>query len=247
MSELSSSRARESVAPSTSEPISSSEAKVVRPRPLKWYNRLAASLIYFLIESVSLTLRIRWDSGERVVPVPTDGAAILCTWHNRLALSLIVYRRYLGRVAQGHKMAAIVSASKDGGVLARVLEHFKAQPVRGSTSRRGPQALLELTSWANKGYDVAITPDGPRGPRYVIQPGVIAVAQLTGLPIIPMCWELKWKICLKSWDRFQIPLPFSRGIIRRGEPIYIGREASEEEREAARLKLETALQKMTVD
>lgn len=220
--------------------------KVVTPRPLKWYDRLAASLIYFLIESVSLTLRIRWDSGKRVEVLPNE-AAILCTWHNRLALSLIVYRRYLARMKEGHRMAAMVSASKDGGVLARVLEHFDAQPVRGSTSRRGPQALLELTSWAEKGYDLAITPDGPRGPCYVVQHGVIAVAQLTGLPIVPMSWQMKWKFCLKSWDRFQIPLPFSRGIVRRGKPIYISREASEQEREAARLELETELKRITTD
>src|SRR6266581_1213195 len=88
--------------------------KIISPQPLKWYDRLVASLIYFLIESVSSTLRMRWDSGHRVAAVPADHAAILCTWHNRLALSLVVYRRYLGRMKQGHRMAAMVSASKDG-------------------------------------------------------------------------------------------------------------------------------------
>ena len=233
--------------PKSPDANSTSNAKLVTPHPLKWYDRLAASLIYLLIESVSLTLRMRWDSDNFLAALPADQAAILCTWHNRLPLSLIVYRRYLGRMKQGHRLAGIVSASKDGGILARVFERFGGQPVRGSTSRRGPQALLELTSWAQKGYDLAITPDGPRGPRYVIQPGVIAVAQLTGLAIIPMCWEVKWKICLKSWDRFQIPLPFTRGIIRMGQPIYVSRDGSDQEREAVRLKLETELRKITVD
>ena len=82
-------------------------------------------------------------------------------------------------------MAAMVSASKDGGFLASILECFGVQPVRGSSSRRGPQALLELTGWAERGYDLAITPDGPRGPRYVVQEGIIALAQVTGLPIVP--------------------------------------------------------------
>ena len=80
----------------------------------------------------------------------------------------------------------MVSASRDGGILAGILEQFGVKPVRGSSSRRGPQALLEMTTWAERGYDLAITPDGPRGPRYKVQEGVISAAQLTGLPIVPV-------------------------------------------------------------
>jgi lysophospholipid acyltransferase (LPLAT)-like uncharacterized protein len=220
---------------------------VVTPRPLKWSNRVAASAIYALIEAVSLTVRMRWAPESRPDRLPREQPTILCTWHNRLALSLIVYRRYLQRPAQDHQLAAIVSASKDGGIVARVLEHFGVQPVRGSSSRRGPQALLELTTWAERGYDLAITPDGPRGPRYVVQPGVISLAQLTGLPIFPLSWHLSWKICLKSWDQFQIPLPFSSGIMRLGEPVFVARDASEAQREAARVQLEDQLRKLTID
>ncbi len=220
---------------------------VVTPRPLRWYDRLAASTVYGLIELVSSTLRMRWSSDSHLERLPSAEPAILCTWHNRLALSLIVYRRYLRRPKQGQRLAAIVSASKDGGVVARILEHFAVQPVRGSSSRRGPQALLELTTWAEKGYDLAITPDGPRGPRYIVQPGVISLAQLTGLPIFPMAWDLQWKVSLKSWDGFQIPFPFSRGVIHLGEPVSVPREASHDEREAARLSLEERLRKLTVD
>jgi lysophospholipid acyltransferase (LPLAT)-like uncharacterized protein len=223
-------------------------SKVVTPRPLKWYDRLAASIIYASIEVVSLTLRIRWDPENPLERLASAGKpVILCTWHNRLALSLVVYRRFLRRVEKGHHLAAIVSASKDGGIVARILEHFGVQPVRGSSSRRGPQALLELTSWAERGYDLAITPDGPRGPRYIVQPGVISLAQLTGLPVFPMSWYVHRKICAKSWDGFQVPLPFSSGIIRLGQSISVPREASEEQREGARLQLEEQLRKMTTD
>src|SRR4029077_6679252 len=89
-------------------------------------------------------------------------------------------------------LAAIVSASKDGGFLAAILENFNVQPVRGSSSRRGRQAVLELISWAERGYDLAITPDGPRGPRYIAQEGATALAQLTGHPIIPASMNVKW-------------------------------------------------------
>jgi lysophospholipid acyltransferase (LPLAT)-like uncharacterized protein len=144
-------------------------------------------------------------------------------------------------------MAAMVSASKDGGLLARVLELHGVQPVRGSTSRRGRQALLELVTWAERGYDLAITPDGPRGPCYVIQDGIIALAQLTGLPIIPVAYHLTSKIRLRSWDRFQIPLPFTGCHISFAPPIRVAREASEEEREGLRQQLEDRLRSVTDD
>ena len=147
---------------------------LVTPHPLKWYQRLAASTIYGLIEAVAFTQRYRWEYHPDVLR--KAGPFIFCIWHNRLPLCLIIYRDYLRRKQRSHQIAAIVSASKDGGVVAHILEHFGVQPVRGSSSRRGPQALLELTTWAERGYDLAITPDGPRGPRYIVQPGALALA-----------------------------------------------------------------------
>ena len=141
----------------------------------------------------------------------------------------------------------MVSASKDGGFLTAILERFKVQPVRGSSSRRGPQALLELTTWAERGYDLAITPDGPRGPCYVVQEGIMSLAQITGLPILPASYNLNWKIRPKSWDRFQIPLPFSRCEIRVEKPIRVPREASDAERENLRLQLKETLKRLSKD
>jgi lysophospholipid acyltransferase (LPLAT)-like uncharacterized protein len=223
-----------------------SAASIVKPHRLKWHQRVAASLIYCLIQTVAWTLRYRWEYAPEVLE-KHNGPVIFCIWHNRLPLSLIMYGHYARQKQQPHRMAAIVSASKDGGVVARILEHFGVQPVRGSSSRRGPQALLELTSWAERGYDLAITPDGPRGPRYVIQPGAVALAQLTGQPLVPVSYHLSWKICLKSWDLFQIPLPFSRTIMKFGQPVRIPREIPEEQRELFRQELEKRLLELTVD
>jgi lysophospholipid acyltransferase (LPLAT)-like uncharacterized protein len=141
----------------------------------------------------------------------------------------------------------MVSASKDGGFLAAILECFGVQPARGSSSRRGPQALRELTSWARRGYDIAITPDGPRGPRYVVQEGVLALAQLTELPVVPISYNLSWKICLNSWDKFQIPLPFSRCEVIFDAPIHIPRSTSETGREKFRQHLERVLKDISKD
>jgi lysophospholipid acyltransferase (LPLAT)-like uncharacterized protein len=141
----------------------------------------------------------------------------------------------------------MVSASRDGGLLSRVLELFGVQPVRGSSSRRGAQALREMVSWAVAGYDLAITPDGPRGPCYEVQEGVISTAQLTGLAVVPVSYYLNWKIRAKSWDRFQIPLPFTRCDVFVGKPIRVPREASDAERELLRKELERALREISRD
>jgi lysophospholipid acyltransferase (LPLAT)-like uncharacterized protein len=144
-------------------------------------------------------------------------------------------------------MAAMVSASRDGGFLAGILDSYGIKPVRGSSSRRGSQALLELTSWAERGYDLAITPDGPRGPRYTVQDGVISLAQITGLPIIPASYSLSWRWQAKSWDGFLIPLPFARWEIVAGKMMRVPREATDAEREALRQQLETELREITRD
>jgi lysophospholipid acyltransferase (LPLAT)-like uncharacterized protein len=219
---------------------------VVVPHRLKWHQRLVASLIYSAIRLISATLRWRWELHPELVKADL-GPVIFGVWHNRLCLALTMYERFMEQRRRQPRMAAIVSASRDGGMVARILEHFGVQPVRGSTSRRGPQALLELTTWAERGYDLAITPDGPRGPRYVVQHGLVSLAGLTGLPIIPASFELKWKISLKSWDRFQVPIPFSLCVVRGGAPIRVPPIRSDAEREKFRREIEESLRRVTVD
>lgn len=219
----------------------------VVPHAVTWPGRLAAALIYLLLRAVAATLRFRLEDESGLVTRHEEGPLIFCTWHNRLALSLILYRKYFSRRDPTRCLAAMVSASKDGGLLARILEHFGTQPVRGSSSRRGPQALLELTTWAERGYDLALTPDGPRGPCYVVQDGIIALAQLTGLAILPVAYHLNWKICLKSWDRFQIPMPFAVCRVAVGPAVHIPREASDAERAEWRRKLEQQMRALARD
>lgn len=214
---------------------------VVAPHGLKWHGRVAAAFIYFTVRAVAATLRFRVHDPYQLLGGLLQENAILCVWHNRLAVSLPIYQRLSVGRRPGLRLAALVSASRDGGLLARVLEHFEVQPVRGSSSRRGAQALLELTSWAERGYDLAITPDGPRGPRYSVQEGVIALAQLTGLPVVPVGIRIHPKVCLNSWDRFQIPVAFGRCDVILGRPLTVPRETSDAERETLRAELEQAL------
>lgn len=219
----------------------------VVPHAARWSQRWAAGLIHALTRAVAGTLRFEWQDHSGLHEPGGSEPAIYCIWHNRLALAMRIQGSYVRPRKNSAGLAALVSASKDGALLACVLESFQVQPVRGSSSRRGPQALLELTSWADKGYDLAITPDGPRGPCYVIQEGITSLAQLTGLPIIPVSCELQWKICLKSWDRFQVPLPFSRCRTTFGLPVRIPREASDADRERARAELQEEMQRLARD
>jgi lysophospholipid acyltransferase (LPLAT)-like uncharacterized protein len=219
----------------------------VSPNAPRWRQRAAVGLLAWFVRAMTATIRFQWDDRSGRLNGPKQGPAIYCLWHNRLAFAMAAYHGHVKSRSGGAGLVAMVSASRDGGLLAGVLRSFGVQPVRGSTSRRGPQALRELTTWARRGYDIALTPDGPRGPRYKVQQGVIALAQLTELPIVPFSCEPRWKVTTKSWDKFQIPLPFSRCDMIFGEPMHVPREATETEREAFRLRLEEALRNITKD
>ncbi|HXS68290.1 MAG TPA: lysophospholipid acyltransferase family protein [Candidatus Polarisedimenticolia bacterium] len=220
---------------------------VVVPHSPRWFQRLGAIVLYLSTRVYGMTLRMRWDNRSDFSVDQLRGPGIYCLWHNRLLLCMEVYWREFKRRDLGRGLAALISASKDGAFLAAILERFHVEPVRGSSSRRGPQALLELTSWAERGYDLAITPDGPRGPCYTVQEGVMSLAQLTGLPIIPFGFYARRKIRLKSWDRFQIPLPFSRCELTLGKPVYVPRSATDAEREAIRNHLEQVMKTVSRD
>jgi len=220
---------------------------VVIPHAPKWHQRLLARLIYTLACGMAATLRFRLEDRSGLFAKVPSEKIIFAIWHNRLALALVLYRRYVAQRDASRRLAALVSASRDGGMLARVLELFRVEPVRGSSSRRGAAALRELVKWGGEGYDLALTPDGPRGPRYQVQEGVISTAQLTGLLIVPVSYHLQWKFTVKSWDRFQIPVPFARVQVVMGRPLRVPLAADAAGREACRQQLETELRAITRD
>lgn len=220
---------------------------IVVPNKPKWYQQLAAAAIWTVVNLVAITVRYRLKDPHGYLKRQDFGQVIYCVWHNRLALCVKIYNRF-SRVRTGTAgLAALVSASKDGALLSDIFRRFGVQPVRGSSSRRGGQALLELTTWAERGYDLAITPDGPRGPKYQVAKGTMMLAQVTGLPVVPASYYLPWKIKLKSWDNFQIPLPFSRCDVIVGEIIMVPRETDDAGRENLRQRLEAELCRITQD
>jgi len=104
-----------------------------------------------------------------------------------------------------------------------------------------------MTEMVNVGYDAGITPDGPRGPKYVCQDGVISLAQLTQAPIIPVSWDVTRKVVVNSWDNFMVPLPFARATLRIGAPMVVAAGLSDEEFEQKRLELENVLRALGTD
>jgi lysophospholipid acyltransferase (LPLAT)-like uncharacterized protein len=228
-------------------PESPSAAKrIEKPRRLKWRHHIAAFLIFSALRILSWTWRMRLHDPDGVLPRLKE-PVIICLWHNRLALAMRMWERIGKPNIPGEGLVALISASHDGGILARVLAFFGVEAVRGSSSRRGPQALLELTSWADRSYSIAITPDGPRGPCYRIHDGILALAQVTGRTIIPVSTGVRGKVRLKSWDKFQVPLPFASCVVRIGEPLALPREMTDAEREHVRAELKQRMESLTTD
>jgi lysophospholipid acyltransferase (LPLAT)-like uncharacterized protein len=226
-------------------PVASRRSAVVIPAHLSWVRQMAAAVAALGLWLCIKSWRRKWISARAIFE--TVGPVIYCVWHNRLVLAVASYKDLA--LEQWHEkgLATVVSASGDGAFLAAVLQKFGVQAIRGSSSRRGPQALLEATRWIRKDYSVAITPDGPRGPVYEVQDGIIFLAQLTGRPIIPVSNVANWKLRLRSWDRFQIPLPFATCKLLCGEPIWVPRDASETDREQLRLKLAESMRAISVE
>jgi lysophospholipid acyltransferase (LPLAT)-like uncharacterized protein len=174
----------------------------VTPRRAQFIAVLGAGIV----RSVVATLRVRVHDQAGVLGGPSEPRLIWAFWHNRFFVIPHLLNRYLSH----RPGSALTSTSKDGEILAAFLQRFHVRPIRGSSSRQGVAALLEMKRLIEEGYDVAITPDGPRGPRYHLNPGIITLAQTTGALVMPIVvrYSRFWR--LKSWDAFEIPKPFAR-------------------------------------
>ncbi|APH42193.1 PF04028 domain protein [Leptospira interrogans serovar Copenhageni/Icterohaemorrhagiae] len=159
---------------------------------------------------------------------------ILSGWHTN-----VLYSPYLNR---NERMAVLISESKDGDFINQVVHRFGNYSIRGSSSKGGSKALKALIVHLKKIFPAAITPDGPRGPALVVQPGLIAAAQVSQVPIVSFHYECtrQW-IAEKSWDKHRIPKPFTTFVVSYGEPIYIPRNLDEKGFEEARLMVENAM------
>ncbi len=183
-----------------------------------------------LIRFLGRTQRIVLDDPIDLIGSASPRPCVFAFWHSRLLLMPWLFRRYF----PDRRLAVMVSRSRDGEAIAAVVHRFGIETVRGSTRRGGDAALREMEALVAEGVDAAITPDGPRGPRYRVQTGVIRLARMTGRPIVPVTWNSRRRIVLKSWDRSVIPLPFSRCEVRIGDPLDVSTAGDRSEDELAR-------------
>jgi lysophospholipid acyltransferase (LPLAT)-like uncharacterized protein len=166
---------------------------------------LLAGLAALLVRPWIATLRFQIIDQAGVLGSVPQPPLLWAFWHNRLFVMPHLFQRYF----PGRLGAALASQSKDGDLIAAVLRRFGIRPIRGSSSRRGAAALVEMKRAIRDGYIMAITPDGPRGPRYHVNPGLIKLAQITDGTVLPIHVTFSHFWQLKSWDGFMIPRPFS--------------------------------------
>lgn len=196
---------------------------------------LAANYIRF----VYVTSRWREEGREPANELMRDGRPYIAAfWHSRLLMAPTGWRSQA-------PLSVLISQHRDGEMIARTVHQFGVHTVRGSTTRGGSKALRELLLAVKNGSNVAITPDGPRGPCMRAQSGIILLARLSGAPIVPSTYSVSRRKLASSWDRFVIALPFSRGLYLWGAPIHVAHDADDEALETARLKLENTLNELT--
>jgi lysophospholipid acyltransferase (LPLAT)-like uncharacterized protein len=207
---------------------------------LKIEGLLARWLIAFgfrLLQLWARTLRYEIDDRAGIVGRPVTENYIGALWHNRLLIFPIVLRRFF----PNRHGAALISASHDGDLLADGVQRFGYDVIRGSSSRLGASAILQLTQVLASGRDVVITPDGPRGPAYELGPGIIFLAQKSGAAVLPMNLEYSHCWRLGSWDRFIVPRPFSKVRVLIDQPHRVRSTTTPVEFESERLALQDAM------
>lgn len=170
-----------------------------------------------------------WDAGEPF---------ICCFWHGRLMMMHKIWPR-------GFPIHVLISQHRDGRLIARTIEHFGVSTIAGSTSRGASAAYRAILRALAAGESVCFTPDGPRGPRMRMSPGIIATASRTGRPILCGTYSTTRRRLLNSWDRFLVPLPFGRGVFVCSPPIFVPRDADAEALERARREAEDQLNAIT--
>jgi len=199
------------------------------------WRRYVPGLVVAVLRLLALTFRWRVTDHAGILRPDGPRPLIGAFWHNRLLAVPLFYAR------MGRKGNCLTSPSRDGAIIEGVMRRFKIGSVRGSSSRRGATALREMAAILERGEDMAITPDGPRGPIYEIHPGIIKLAQITGVPIVPICIEYSRYWQVKSWDRFRIPKPFARVEVVYGPLHEIPVELDEAAFEVERARLQEVL------
>jgi len=205
---------------------------------------LAPAVTAVIVRSLGVTLRLRAVGVDALALRWTACQPLIyAVWHGRIVM-LPWLNVWLRRTRGARRVAVLASRSRDGEMVSRYVAHFGLAAVRGSSSHGGAGALRQLVAAVRAGEDVAVVPDGPRGPRRQLQPGVVTLAALTGAPIVPLAFAARPARKLASWDEQMVPFPFARSVLVFGDPISVHRDA---DRERTAKDVERALNDTTTD
>ena len=183
---------------------------------------------------IGVTLSISEIRSAALDPVLSRGAVLYALWHNDQFLALYYHR--------GQGISIMVSQSRDGEMIVGVMERFKYLTVRGSSTRGGGRALVEAIRNAKKGISCAITVDGPKGPRHEVKPGMALLAQKSGCPVVPVAAAFSRAWAFSSWDKFRVPVPFTRTAMLYGNPIHV---SPEDDIEQKRREIQAAISSLS--
>ncbi|HEX8070084.1 MAG TPA: lysophospholipid acyltransferase family protein [Pyrinomonadaceae bacterium] len=219
-------------------------ARADAPAPLSAYTRKqrflirAADLVfYLLIRVLGATASFTVEGWEHWQAATATGRPLIYTfWHDRILLSTYFWRR--------RGIVVMTSQSFDGEYIARFIQRFGYGAARGSSSRGGVGALVEMVKLMRAGRPAAFTIDGPRGPRHEAKLGALLLAKKTGAPVLPFAINAARYYAAPSWDRFQIPLPFTRARVRIAPPIYVPADADDAALAAKRDELQRVLDEL---
>lgn len=201
----------------------------------EWIRGTLCRLGAAYIRLVWATSRWRVEGGEIPAAFWDQGRPfILAFWHGRLLMMPKCWRA-------DRPIHMLISHHRDGQLIARTVAHFGIHSIAGSTTRGGAAGLRSLLKALKAGECVGITPDGPKGPRMRASDGILGLARLSGCPVIPVSYSARPAARLESWDRFQVPRPFARGVFVWGQPITVPRDADAAALDAIRQHLETAM------
>ena len=195
----------------------------------------------FFVKIISSTYRIRIINPEIERDLLKRGhIPIYASWHQRFFSGITFF-------ASRKPISIMISQSKDGELISRIVNVLRWYPVRGSSSKGGRQALREIKKLVHEGYKIGHVVDGPRGPLGVVKPGLLLIAQASGMPIVPVITSAEKKWVFNSWDRFMVPKPFSRVIIRFSDEIRIPKTLQHSDFEEKRLFIENTLKNLYVE
>ncbi|MEW6211395.1 MAG: lysophospholipid acyltransferase family protein [Acidobacteriota bacterium] len=202
--------------------------------------RAADIFFYWLIKLICSTVRWEVRGMNHFDEISARGnRAIMTSWHSCIFGATWVWR--------GRGIVVMSSHSRDAEYIGRFIKRLGYGTARGSATRGGQRALLEMAECLANGIDVGFTIDGPRGPAFVAKPGAVTLARHTGQAILPFHVAARRCIELPTWDRLQIPVPFTRAIVLIAEPIYVPRDATSEEIKSKQTQLQTALDRLRAE